>query len=63
MKACETDGRVFSTMLRDIHQNGMVLQNRKYKFLSYAFRTFQIGMSITFVVFLIESWDKLSQVI
>ena len=63
MKACETDGRVFSTMLRDIHQNGMVLQNRKYKFLSYAFRTFQIGMSITFVVFLIESWDTLSQVI
>jgi hypothetical protein len=63
MKACETDGRVFSTMLRDIHQNGMVLQNKKYRFLSYAFRTFQIGMSITFVVFLIESWDTLSKVI
>lgn len=63
MKYCETDGRVLGTMLRDIHQNGLVLQNKKYKFLSYAFRTFQFGMSITFVVFLIESWDALTQVI
>jgi hypothetical protein len=62
MSACETDGRVLGTMLRDIHQNGMVLHNKKYKFLSYAFRTFQIGMSITFVVFLIENWDTLSKV-
>ena len=62
MKAAETDGRVLSTMLRDIHQNGMVLQNKKYRLQAYAFRTFQIGLTITFVVFLYESWETLAAV-
>lgn len=62
MKACETDGRVLSTMLRDIHQNGMVLQNRKYRMLAYAFRSFQIGLSVTFIVFLYESRDLLARI-
>jgi len=61
MEASETDGRVLSTMLRDIHQNGMVLQNKKYRLLARAFRTFQIGLSVTFVVFLYESRDLLAR--
>lgn len=60
MEASETDGRVLSTMLRDIHQNGMVLQHRKYRLLAYAFRTFQIGLTITFIVFLYESRDLIA---
>ena len=60
MKACETDGRVLSTMLRDIHQNGMVLHNRKYRMLAYAFRTFQIGLTLTFVTFLYENRELIA---
>ena len=50
-----TDEQVFRTMLRDIHQNGQVLQRKKYRYLGYAFRTFQIGLSLTFVMVLYES--------
>ena len=60
MKASETDGRVLSTMLRDIYQNGMVLQTRKYRLLAYAYRTFQIGLTLTFFVFLYESRDVIA---
>lgn len=59
MEASETDGRVLSTMLRDIYQNGMVLQTKKYRLLAYAYRTFQVGLSLTFFVFLYESQDAI----
>lgn len=60
MKSCETDGRVFSTMFRDVYQNGMVLQKEKYRLLAYAFRTFQIGLTVTFLMFLYESKDMIA---
>jgi len=63
MEASETDGRVLSTMLRDIHQNGMVLQNKKFRLLAYAFRSFQIGLSVTFIIFVYESRDLLAKVL
>lgn len=50
-----TDETVFRTMLRDVHQNGQVLLAKKYRYLGLAFRTFQIGLALTFVVFLFES--------
>lgn len=59
MAASETDGRVLSTMARDIYQNGMVLQKKKYRLLAYAYRTFQVGLSITFVLFLYESHEAI----
>ncbi|HMO69496.1 MAG TPA: DUF5706 domain-containing protein [Novosphingobium sp.] len=49
-----TDEDVFRTMLRDIHQNGQVLQHKKYRFLGLAYRIFLAGLSLTLVVFLIE---------
>lgn len=60
MHQCETDGRVLSTVLRDVHQNGTVLQNRKYRLLAFAYRTFQLGLSLTFVVFLYESREAIA---
>ena len=51
-----SDEQVFRTMLRDVYQNGQVLQRKKYRFLGYAYRSFQIGLVLTFVVFLTESW-------
>lgn len=48
------DGEVFRLMLRDIYQNGLVLQRKKYKFLGIAYRVFVIGLCLTLVIFAIE---------
>jgi hypothetical protein len=48
------DETVFRTMLRDIYQNGQVLQRKKYRFLGYAYRLFLIGLTVTFIAFLME---------
>jgi len=63
MAECETDGRVLSTMARDIYQNGMVLQKKKYRLLAYAYRSFQIGLTITFVLLLYESHEVLEKIL
>ncbi|MEZ5710107.1 MAG: DUF5706 domain-containing protein [Blastomonas sp.] len=49
-----SDETVFRTMLRDVHQNGRVLQYKKYRFLSLAYRLFLVGLTITFVSFILE---------
>jgi hypothetical protein len=49
------DERIFRTMLRDIHQNGMVLQHKKYRFLRLAYLVFLTGLVVTLAVFLWES--------
>ena len=46
------DDLIYTTMLRDIHQNGQVLQKKKYRFIGYAYATFLCGLTLTFVVFL-----------
>lgn len=50
-----SDEQVFRTMLRDIYQNGQVLQRKKYHYLGLAYRIFLAGLTVTLVVFLIES--------
>jgi hypothetical protein len=50
-----SDEQVFRIMLRDVYQNGQVLQRKKYRFLGYAYRSFQIGLVLTFAAFLFES--------
>ena len=49
------DEDLFATMQRDVHQNGLTLAHRKYRFLAYAYRTFIVGLSVTFVVFIIDN--------
>lgn len=44
-----------AAMLRDIYQLGQVLQNKKYRYLGYAYRVFFIGLVTTFVAFLAET--------
>ena len=51
------DETVFRTMLRDIYQNGQVLQRKKYRWLAYAYQVFLSGLTLTLVVFLIESFS------
>ena len=49
------DERIYRTMLRDIHQNGMVLQHKKYRYLRVAYLLFLSGLVVTFAIFLLES--------
>ena len=39
-----TEDGIYRTMARDIHQGGMVLRRKKYRMLSYAYRTFLAGL-------------------
>lgn len=49
-----SDEQAFRAMLRDIYQNGQVLQRKKYRYLGYAYRIFLAGLTVTLVAFLIE---------
>lgn len=48
------DESVYRTMLRDIYQNGQVLQHKKYRFLGYAYRAFLAGLLLTVVTLVAE---------
>lgn len=50
----ETEERMFRMMLRDVHQNGMVLQRKKYRFLGLAYQIFLTGLTLTVIAFVIE---------
>lgn len=48
------DETLCRTMLRDLYQNGQVLQQKKYRFLGYAYRIFLIGLVLSFAIFVGE---------
>ena len=48
---------VYRTMLRDIHQMGIVLERKKYRYLGFAYRIFLIGLSLTFVTYITEQFS------
>jgi hypothetical protein len=56
----ETDEGMFRLMLRDIYQNGLVLQRKKYRYLGFAYRIFLAGLTLTLLLFLYESRSALS---
>ncbi|MBV1917055.1 MAG: hypothetical protein KUG65_03195 [Sphingomonadaceae bacterium] len=60
MHAAQNDGRILSAMLRDIHQNGTVLRRKKFRYLRYAYRSFQIGLVLTILIFLYEGRDAIA---
>lgn len=47
-----------SAMVRDIYQLGLVLQNKKYRYLGYAYRVFFVGLVSTFLAFIAETGLK-----
>lgn len=49
-----TDESLFRTMLRDVHQNGQVLYQRKYRYLAYAYRIFLGGLLVTWLTYMAE---------
>jgi hypothetical protein len=46
-----TDEGYYRTMLRDIYQNGVVLERKKYRLLGYAYRIFLAGLTLSFLAF------------
>jgi hypothetical protein len=59
LDAMTTDESMFRAMLRDIYQNGQVLQRKKYRYLGIAYRIFLAGLTLTLIIFLYESRDAL----
>jgi hypothetical protein len=55
LDAITTDESMFRVMLRDIYQNGQVLQRKKYRYLGIAYRIFLAGLTLTLLSFLYES--------
>jgi hypothetical protein len=47
-----TDEAIYRTMARDIYQNGVVLERKKYRLLGYAYRVFLLGLTASFIAFL-----------
>ena len=45
---------MYRAMARDIYQNGRVLEGKKYRLLGYAYRIFLVGLTVSFIAFLIE---------
>ena len=45
---------IFRAMLRDVYQNGQVLQHKKYRYLALAYRVFLTGLVLTFISFVAE---------
>ena len=45
---------IYRTMARDIYQNGRVLERKKYRLLGYAYRIFLVGLTASFLAFLIQ---------
>ncbi len=41
-------------MLRDLYQNGVVLARKKYRLLGYAYRTFLVGLCLSFITFVLS---------
>mgnify|MGYP006952609611 CR=1 FL=1 len=56
LEALETDESVFRTMAHDLYQNGRVLQAKKFRYLSFAYRLFIAGLVVTLAVFAAEMW-------
>lgn len=42
----------YSIMIRDLYQNGVVLARKKYRLLGYAYRTFLVGLCLSFLTFI-----------
>lgn len=52
-----SEERVYRMMARDLYQNGAVLRRHKYRYLTYAYRTFLVGIVATALGFV---WEALA---
>jgi hypothetical protein len=54
LELLRSDEASYRAMLRDMHQNGLVLARRKYRMLAYAYRALLAGMTASLVAFVAE---------
>lgn len=48
------DADIYAAMVRDVHQQGMLLKRKKYFFLGWAYRVFIVGLVLTLLTFLAQ---------
>jgi hypothetical protein len=48
------DEQIYRTMARDIYQNGLVLERKKYRLLGYAYRIFLVGLTASFAASVVQ---------
>lgn len=64
LRLLASDEQVFRTMLRDLYQNGQVLEFKKYRLLRYAYISFIGGLVLTLITLLVTSgWMYLPRLI
>ncbi len=49
-----TEDSIYRTMARDVHQAGSVLQSKKYRMLTWAYRVFLLGLVASGAAFVIQ---------
>jgi len=54
IEAVEDDETAFRMMARDLYQNGIVLERKKYRLLGYAYRIFLAGLVASCAAFVVE---------
>jgi hypothetical protein len=54
MEQVEQDETAYRMMARDLYQNGVVLERKKYRLLGYAYRIFLAGLVASCAAFVIE---------
>jgi hypothetical protein len=54
MRLVADDEALCRAMLRDMYQNGQVLQRRKYRYLGYAYRLFLTGVVASFITLVVD---------
>ncbi len=47
-----SDATIYAAMVRDVHQQGLLLKGKKYFWLGWAYRVFIVGLVLTFLTFL-----------
>jgi hypothetical protein len=47
-----SDAEIYATMVRDVHQQGLLLKRKKYYWLGWAYRVFIAGLVLTLLTFL-----------
>lgn len=53
----EDEETAFTMMARDLYQNGIVLERKKYRLLGYGYRVFLAGLVASCIAFVIEYFD------
>lgn len=48
------DFTAYQMMARDLYQNGVVLERKKYRLIGYAYRVFLVGLIGSFLAFVVE---------